>query len=215
MILSKEGVLTAIYSNNKPIGISFSFLSDKIMFFAITSFDIDYMRYNLGHITIMKLMNWCFDNGFDTYDFSKGKYEYKDRWTNNSYNYECHILYDSSSLVSRIRANIFESYFVIKQYLRDKNVNKLYTQFKYRLKAKDFDKAQNYLIEKVDNFPNDLNDYILIDINEECYVDIRYNLFEHLYSSPEKVKSLKIFKTESSIYYVVGEKNKLKMSLVN
>jgi len=214
MILSKEGVLTAIYNNNIPIGISFSFLSDKIMFFAITSFDIDYIRYNLGHTTIIKLMNWCFDNGFQVYDFSKGQYEYKDRWTNNSYNYECHILYDSNSLMSKLRANFYKSYFGFKQYLRDKNVNKLYTRFKYQLKSKNFDKVKDYLIEKIEVFPDNLEDNKLIDINNEFYVDIRYNLFQHLYTNPERVRNLKIYKTENSIYYIVGEKNKLKMSPV-
>lgn len=214
MILSKEGVLTAIYSNGKPIGISFGFLTDSIMLFAITSFDIDYLRYNLGHTTIIKLMNWCFDNGFNVYDFSKGQYEYKDRWTNHSYNYECHILYDSSSLASVFKATYYEKYFKLKQYLRDKNVNRLYTQLKYKIKPKAFDEVKKYTIEKLDKLPENLESFNVINIEDEKHVDARYNLYQYLYLNPEKVKELKVFQADNNTYFVIGEKNKLVMSLV-
>jgi len=211
MILSKEGVLSVIYSNGIPIGVSFSFLTDKILLFAITSFDIDYYRYNLGHTTIIKLMQWCFDNGYTVYDFSKGEYIYKDRWTNHSYDYCCHILYDSKSLKSKLIAKGISSYFSFKQYLRDRNVNRLYYKMRYVFRSEKTEQlSDRYKVIKIEatEIPDDLN--VLIDVYAEEYRQMRAELFDFLYGSPEKVEQLKIYKSNNA-FFVVGEKNTLKL----
>lgn len=211
MILSKEGVLSVIYSNGIPVGVSFSFLTDKILLFAITSFDIDYYRYNLGHTTIIKLMQWCFDNGYTVYDFSKGEYIYKDRWTNHSYDYCCHILYDSKSLKSKLIAKGISSYFSFKQYLRDKNVNRLYYKMRYVFRSeKTQQQSDRFKVEKIElaEIPENLTE--LIDIYAEEYRQVRTELFDFLYGNPEKVEHLKIYKS-NDVFFVVGEKNTLKL----
>lgn len=212
LINSGEGVLTAIYDAGKPIGISFGFLSEKTMFFAITSFDIDYMKYNLGHTTIMKLMQWCFDNGYEVYDFSKGQYEYKDRWTNLTYNYECHILYDSTSIIARARALYYTNYFKLKQFLRDRNINRLYTQLKHKLKGNDSISIAKFSIEKLEALPETISEKNSIDIKEDAFVDVRYHVYQFLYNNPEKAKDLKVFQAANkNIYYVLGAKHTLRL----
>lgn len=211
MILNKEGVLSVVYSDGIPVGISFSFLTDKILLFAITSFDIDYYRYNLGHTTIIKLMQWCFEKGYNVYDFSKGEYIYKDRWTNHSYDYCCHIIYDSKSLKSKIVAKTISNYFSFKQYLRDKNVNRLYYKLRYIFKSeKTQQQSDRFKVIKIESseLPDDLNK--LVDIYSEDYRQVRVGLFDFLYGSPEKVEQLKIYKF-NDVYFVVGEKNTLKL----
>lgn len=211
MILSKEGVLSVIYCNGIPVGISFSFLTDKILLFAITSIDIDYYRYNLGHTTIIKLMQWCFENGYNVYDFSKGEYIYKDRWTNHSYDYCCHIIYDSKSLKSKIVAKTISNYFSFKQYLRDKNVNRLYYKLRYIFKSeKTQQQSDRYKVNKIDTteIPDSLSEQI--DIYAEEHRQVRVELFDFLYGSSEKVKQLKIYKSNDE-FFVIGEKNTLKL----
>ncbi|WP_353777538.1 GNAT family N-acetyltransferase [Winogradskyella sp. 3972H.M.0a.05] len=212
MVVNKEAVMTAIYNKDMPIGISFSFLSDSILLFAITSFDIDYMRYNLGHTSIIKLMQWCFENGYNVYDFSKGEYIYKDRWTNHDYDYQCHILYDSKSLKASLTANYYAKYFKLKQYLRDKKVNRLYTQLKFKLKNKQDFTIQAYNIEKLES-KFDSNNKEIINLQDEGYASLRYALYQYLYLNPEKVDAITCYKDNASgAYYAIGEVNKLMLT---
>ena len=131
MILDREAAIAVVYDKSTPIGISVSFVSDNILFFAITTFDTDYIKFSVGHILIMKLLDWSINNGINIFDFSKGEYDYKTSWMNRSYNYECHILYDSNSLKSILTAFITQFYFKFKQFLRDKKVNYLYSKLKF------------------------------------------------------------------------------------
>lgn len=214
MILNKEGVLTVIYNEDKPIGISFGFLTDDIMLFAITSLDIDYLRYNLGHTTIIKLMSWCFENNFSVYDFSKGQYAYKDRWTNHDYFYECHILYDSKSIKATAIATLYSSYFKLKQLLRDKKVNRFYTQLKFKLKNKENFSTESFKIMKLENNKLNLNPDKLINIEDNQYDSLRASLYEYLYLNPEKAINIKIYEQEKGeLYHAVCENSQLKMSL--
>lgn len=210
MILSKQGVLTAIYSNGKPIGVSFSFLSKRVMLYAITSFDIDYMRYNLGHIIIIKLMSWCFDNGYHTYDFSKGQYEYKDRWTNHSYHYECHVLYDSKSIKASIIAIFISRYFKLKQFLRDKNVNRLYTKLKFQLKKKEAFSTKYFKVSMIENMKFLKSSDAIVNIEDVKYDSVRLALYNYLYLKPEKAKNIKIYEKEK-IYYAICQNSQLKI----
>ncbi|MBU2938631.1 GNAT family N-acetyltransferase [Lacinutrix sp. C3R15] len=216
MLQEKRALLITICNNDKPIGVSLSFLSDTTMFYAITSFDTDYYRFNLGHTTIIKLFNWCFENGYTIYDFSKGEYEYKNRWTNMEYVYENHILYDSKSLVASAVAKFVKSKYELKQYLRDKNVNEKYVKIKFLLKGK---KAKTvvrraYSIEKLKEIKV-LDTMVLIDLQHEKYSFLKPIVFDELYKNPEDISVLNIYaikNLDKDGYCVVGEKNKYKIT---
>ncbi|MFD2823601.1 GNAT family N-acetyltransferase [Lacinutrix iliipiscaria] len=211
MLHEKRALLITICNKNQPIGVSLSFLSDTTMFYAITSFDTDYYRFNLGHTTIIKLFQWCFDNGYTIYDFSKGEYEYKNRWTNQEYTYENHVLYDSKSLVATLVAKFIKAKYELKQYLRDKNVNEQYVKLKFLLKGKKSNTTYNksYSIVKHAKI-QDVNNMQMIDIETEEFSFLKAIVFDELYKTPEAFSGLKIYKTndlDNSSYYVVGEKN--------
>jgi len=214
MVSKKEAVLIVVYDDGTPVGVSFGFLSNSIMFYAITSFNIDYYRFNLGHITIIKLMQWCFDNGYKTFDFSKGLIDYKERWTNSVYDYECHILYDSKSFKSRLTANITYAFFKFKQYLREKNINKLYNKIKFILKKKT-DKIIVKPLESVNLEKEDIDLKTLIEIDKSAneFEVIKAPLFDYLYRFPEKIDDIKIYKSKdlSKEYYAIGKTTNLKL----
>lgn len=215
MVLKNEAILNVIYNNDIPIGVSIGFLSDNVMFYAITSFDIDYSKFNLGHTSIIKLMQWCFDNEYKVFDFSKGQYDYKDRWTNQQYNYNCHILYDSKSIKAVSIATLIQSYFSFKQYLRDKKVNYLYSKLKFSLKNNN--KKENvpyYIIENLKDEIVDLEGFVEIVIQTPEYSFLRAPLFDYIYKSPEKISIIKLYKSDktSTLYYAIGVKNNLKIT---
>ena len=134
MIRSKLAMVIFINRDNIPIAMNFNFLSDEILFYAVTTFDADYEKYKLGHVNIMQAIEWCFENNLKIFDFSKGESEYKSRWSNEKYSFQCHVLYDSGSFYTTIIANVISSYFKFKQYLRKVGVNILYSKLTYVMK---------------------------------------------------------------------------------
>lgn len=205
MVLEKEAVISVIYNDKTPIAVSIGFLSKEVFFFAITTFDIDYIKFNLGHTIIIKLNNWCYENGFKVFDFSKGKYDYKDRWANHEFDYECHILYDSKSVSSRIMATGTQSFFKIKQYLRDKKVNYLYSKLKYIFKnrPKKIDRTK-YSILNIEEIIIDKAELRQVDIESHEYSFLKASLFDYLYNNPINMSDVKIHKSNSELFYAIG-----------
>lgn len=211
MILEKRALLIAIYNEDEPIGVSLSFLSETTMFYAITSFDTDYYRFNLGHTTIIKLIQWCFKNGFTVYDFSKGEYEYKNRWTNREYTYENHVLFDSKSVVASLVARFVKYKYELKQYLRDKNVNEKYVKLKFLWKGKKSKVAPRlqYDVIKLD-VKKEVKGMQLIDLKSKTYSFLKAMVYDELYRKPEPISQLSVYKridSSNGLYYVVGEEN--------
>lgn len=218
MLIEKRALLITICNMGKPIGVSLSFLSDTTMFYAITSFDTDYYRYNLGHTTIIKLFQWCFDNGYTIYDFSKGEYEYKNRWTNKEYTYENHILYDSKSIMATLIANYVKVKYTFKQYLRDKNVNEQYVKLKFLFKGKNasVNHKRKFSIVKSE-IVEDVSQMQLIHLNTDEFSFLKAIIYDELYKNPEAISELKFYKTnnlDKEFYYVKGETNSYKI-LIN
>ena len=134
LILEKKVVFNVINDGDTPIAMSINFVYDDMVAIAIRSFDISHYKYNIGNLEIYKLIEWCIDNGISILDFSKGKADYKDRWSDTLYAFECHVIYDSKSLISILTANSISSFYRTKQYLRDKNINLWYTKVKFKFK---------------------------------------------------------------------------------
>ncbi len=134
LILEKKVVFNVINDGDVPIAMSINFVYDDMVAIAIRSFDIAHYKYNIGNLEIYKLIEWCIDNNINILDFSKGKADYKDRWSDTLYAFECHVIYDSKSITSRITANSIAFFYKTKQYLRDKDINLWYTKVKFKFK---------------------------------------------------------------------------------
>lgn len=215
MIIEKKALLSTVEDNDVPIAISFSFLSDNILFYSTPTFDIDYLKFNLGHTSIIELLKWCFDNNFTTFDFSKGEYVYKRRWANKEYNFNHHVIYDSSSIIALMFGVYLTNYFKFKQYLRDKKVNFMYSKFKYVLKNKKTEKENiaQYRVEELDEQAN-LDSYNLIDIYSNSYSFLKSTVFDCLSSNPEPINGVKIYANDQeNMFLVNGKLNKYKILL--
>ncbi|WP_299109716.1 GNAT family N-acetyltransferase [uncultured Winogradskyella sp.] len=134
MILEKKVALFVIYDSGNPIAMSFNFVYDENLVVALRTFDINYSRMGLGNIEIYYLIEWCIENKIKILDFSKGESDYKERWCDEEYFYEHHIIYDNKSLIAKTTAKTIASVYSFKQYLRDKNINTMVTKWKYKLK---------------------------------------------------------------------------------
>lgn len=207
LILENKASFNVLYVDEDPIAISMSFLSDKELFFAITTFDIDYRRYNLGHILIFNMMKWCYQNDILIFDYSKGEYDYKKRWSNKSYSFENHIIYDSKSFKSRLIGGYLYNYFVFKQFLRDKKVNTLYSKAKFIFKKEEM-KLTNVRFKRLNNFSLSSENYEKIERGYTKKIiklkNIKGAVNDVLYSNPPVgIDNIDLFKSKVSEVYLL------------
>nr|WP_279309204.1 GNAT family N-acetyltransferase [Psychroserpens sp. SPM9] len=206
MLPEQKASLLVIYNEDTPIGITLNFHSETVLFETITVFDSDYYKFSIGKTSIIKLLEWCFEHGYRISDFSKGDFDYKHKWGNLAYDFDYHILYDSKSLLSTLRANYVARFFKIKLYLRTKKVNELYRKFRFIVRGenKNFsDKAhEDFTFEKLESFSADEN-YTLIDFKSKTYTFLLQFIYTFLFANPEPVDQIKVYKHQEEESFVI------------
>lgn len=210
LILQKKASLFVVYNNDKPIGVTLCYFSEDILFDAITVFDIDYYKFHLGSITIMKLIEWCTENAIRTLDFSKGYFDYKTRWCTKTYDFEYHIYYDNKSLKSKMLAYMIKQFYDFKQYLRDKSINEKLHRLTYKLKGekqsseKQF--SYNFSATDVTERSSSLD---FVDIEGNGNNALKLMVYDFLYLYEEHYDNVKLFsfKSDETKYLITGNKN--------
>ncbi len=216
MINNKKASLFVVYDNNKPIGITFNYHFDSILIEALTVFDIDYYKFNIGHTTIYKLLEWSFNNNITLFDYTHGDFDYKKRWSDNRYQKHHHLIYDSSSVLCNILAFGIKKKFDFKRILRDKKIIKKYNDFVYKwsnINAKKSTRQDRFKIDLIDKEDLDYNQSDLINIYDENQMSLRKAIFDYYYKSPELILNVEFYKCNSSenCFYAIGLKNNLRL----
>ena len=207
MLLEKKAALFVTYNKETPIAITLLNFSDTIAFDTIRVFDIDYSPFRLGTTSIIKQIDWCIANGIKFLDFSKGYYEYKERWATTTYNFEYHIVYDSKSIVSKITMHITLLFFNFKNYLRDKNIHKKFHQLTFALKN-NTKKTEKTVPVKNNTSPvkENLKEISIFDVKNEYL--LKY-VYDFLYKKSEKLNDVRLYKitNQQNYYYIKGLQN--------
>tara|TARA_R110002050_G_scaffold296426_1_gene456398 strand:- start:45499 stop:46740 length:1242 start_codon:yes stop_codon:yes gene_type:complete len=216
LILEKKASLFVVYNDKTPIAIRLNYYSETIIFDAITVFDIDYNKFHIGKISIMKMLEWSFEKEYKIFDFSKGYYDYKESWSDLKYDFEYHLYYDSSAIISTLIAKSIAAFFKFKQYLREKKLNEKLHKITYRLK-----KASKETQIQVDEIQKDLS---LLDKNMLEEIDIEINhtflkkhVFDFLFLTSEHLNDLTIYQVKNedeNTFFIKGKKNN-KLIVVN
>ena len=193
MINNGEALFFVMSVENKPISISLSFLSKNILFYAIPVIDIDFFKFNIGHTSILKLFEWCIDNKFQIFDFSKGGGVYKSKWATNNYFYEHHIIY-SHKISSILLANLLKNYYNFKQNLRNKNVNTKIQKLKFNKKIEN---DNTYYI--ANDFETDSSGFEEIENYKFENPKITSALNEFLYKNSINFNDVKIYTNQNNL----------------
>jgi hypothetical protein len=201
LILEKKASLFVVYNKETPIAITYNYHTEDALIDAITVFDIDYSKFNIGYLNNLKLLNWCFENNIKTLDFSKGYFDYKKRMCTRQYDFEHHIIYDKTSFISTLKAHTYHNFFRFKAYLRNKKFDVKFHKFTYKLKNKKQSKIDVEITElKTLPSPNEL---IKIDIKQDTNYSllIKYiNNFLYLVIKPyNEIESFKV-KNRTGVY---------------
>lgn len=158
----------------------------------------------------MKHLEWYIDKKFKIFDFSKGEFDYKKRWGNMEYNFEYHILYDSSSLKSKLISLFISKYFDLKQFLREKNIHTFFHKVIFLLKGNKKRKGnvKNFEITPVKSIENE-GSLSEININDEEYSFLKRHIYDFLYKYSENIKGIKVYTIAKSAksFVIVGISN--------
>ncbi|NNL15086.1 MAG: GNAT family N-acetyltransferase [Flavobacteriaceae bacterium] len=209
MILEKKAALFVVFENSNPIAITFNYLSDNILFHAITVFDTDYSKFHLGKVALLNLFSWCFKNSIQVFDFSKGHFDYKTHWKDKCYDFDYHVYYNTTSLRSKITAFVILNFFLFKQFLRDRKVNLILHKLTYWFKneTKRIKSIPEFRFEEITQ-PYKERDLLKIDFPSDGLSALKPAANEFLFLNREKLKDLDIFqlKNDQSNYILKGKK---------
>ncbi|MFK7782900.1 GNAT family N-acetyltransferase [Psychroserpens sp.] len=218
MLEEKKSSLLVIYNDETPIGITLNFHAEDVLFETITVFDPDYYKFSIGKTSIIKLLEWCFENNYRISDFSKGDFEYKHKWSNVAYDFDYHLIYDSKSLSSILKAKYAEVYFKLKLYLRRKKVNELYRKYKFMLtggsEASNISANQVLKFEKIEAFDQSSSDYVKISCEDDATSHLLQFMYTFAFANPEPIDNIKIYRavTDEKQYVISGSKKAQKIT---
>lgn len=208
MIRNKEASFFVVYENKTPIGINLNYHSQKTLFKAITVFDVDYSKFSIGKLSVLKIMDWCFENGYQVSDFSKGDFDYKRIWSNTIYDFHYHILYDSSSIISLLCGKGIVFFLKTKLLLREKGVNTLYRKILFKFKGNSQAsqvKTGHYKMNPIEKSEISIIEENL-DLNEESYQFLKRYVYDFAFKYPEPISNIKISKASNCTYLIQGSK---------
>lgn len=217
MILEKKAALFVVYAEGDPIGVMLNFIGGKTVYHAITVFDIDYSRFNVGSTGVMKLLEWCYENNFEILDFSKGDYEYKKRWTNQAYAFEYHILYDKRSLRACALAFYLRLYFGLKRLLRELQLNKVFHKITFLLSNRKGTEINAPDFEFLETTTNG-GALALDPVDKEAkeWHRLKRAVFDFLYFNGEVLKNIKLYAVRGQHnQYLIKGSNQQKLVLIN
>lgn len=216
MLLEKKASLLIIYRDKTPIGVTLNFHSEDVLFETITVFDPDYYKFSVGKTSIIKLLEWCFENNYKISDFSKGDFDYKHKWSNVIYDFNYHILYDSKSLKAVLTAHFIELFYKTKLYLRRKKVNELYRKLKFMMQGKPKESFDNAAVkfEKLDSFDASSNNYQVLNYELEEYSFLLQFVYTFAFANPEPIEHIKVYRSilNSHEFIISGSKNSQRIS---
>jgi len=210
LIKKKRASLFVIYEDDKPILINIAHHWENLFYDFMVSFDIDYSKFSLGHISLYKQLEWCFNNSYEIFDLGPGEYHYKKRWSNRAYNLSQQVVYEKHNFLSELTANAEIVLTLIKKHLVSKKAKNYLKSIKKAIRKNNF-KVFEFSTSDITKQDFDLQNYTKINYKNEDYAFLRKILFDFLYSKTEHKDDVLVFKniTESNRYIFKGKKNNM------
>ncbi|MCK0156867.1 GNAT family N-acetyltransferase [Cellulophaga sp. F20128] len=210
LINEKRACLFVIYDRGIPISIAFNPILNKTLYGYMRSYDINYSKFYLGFIDLIWQLEWCFENNIEVFDLLKGTYSYKSKFTDSTYFFQKHIVYNSKSIVSISIAAMYsiklKSFYYIIKLLKKCSVDTVYHHYKQRKeKSKLTPKNKSYISTEIDYETNLFDSLSTIDINKEAYSFLRKPIYDCIYTAKESINSVLVYKNNNA-YILKGEK---------
>ncbi|MEP5912880.1 MAG: GNAT family N-acetyltransferase, partial [Flavobacteriaceae bacterium] len=225
LIHEKKCSMLVIYHDDKPIDITLSYHFNGIFYSGISSFDIDYSKFGLGHISIYKELEWALDNDYKFFDLTYGGNTYKKLWSNCDYLFENHIFGKKKSISGLLVFTVSILYVQLKKLLKKLNVHLLYLYLKNSLSPKKNQKNKSLspkMEYSVEHFSCPIDpalklDFENIDISSKTSGIVLRPIYDFLYVNQEKYNNITLAKQnlQNNSFYILGEKKWAKVSTNN
>ncbi|MEB8347222.1 GNAT family N-acetyltransferase [Flavobacteriaceae bacterium KMM 6898] len=219
MILDKKASLFVIYNGEEPIDICLNYHHQNILDNAIRSYDINYSKFRLGYIDILKQLEWCFENGAEIFDLSFGDFEYKRKWCNEVYDFETQIIYNKSRFEYKAIAFGIMQLNKLKAHLKKKNVHLVYHKARKLFNRKievDTNKSKILFdVTEIETIPK-METLSQIDIRSDKYEFIKRPVYDFQYLNFETSQNIKVYNPINfpEVFIISGKKKCLKIELL-
>lgn len=214
MITEKRANLFVIYDGDKPISIRINMCKKNIVYYILSGYDIDYSKFHLGFIDMIKNIEWCINNSFEIYDLLKGYDYYKSKWSTKTHDYYNHIIYNSNSIATLL----IGQYFTIKDSIKYKiystlKAYNLHTKYKIIKRLafgiNNFTNKKKPLTVQIENDKKNTSQTIKIDIEKNNDFEfLRKPVYNLLFLNNESINNVTISK-------FINSKNTFKVQFKN
>jgi len=212
-LLNKEAALYVIYHHQEPISIRINMIKENLCFYLMSAYDINYAKFHLGSIDMMKNIAWCIQNGMVSYDLLKGYDYYKKNWMTQSFDYYNHIIYKDKNKRAHLYANyvklktqmLYQGYYSLKKINADVHYKRL-KQHLYTLRTQ---KKKEHKIMGVDALLFEPSMGIEIKLMQaEKYEQLKKIIFDFLFTSQQSLEEVTVYKAKDTKdhYLVKGKK---------
>ncbi|UII76134.1 GNAT family N-acetyltransferase [Flagellimonas sp. HMM57] len=217
LILDKQAYLSVLYDGKKPISICLNLIYDTVVYGCIKTHDIDYAKFSVGFIDLIKQLEWCFDNHFEIFDFLKGDYDYKAKWVDGEYFFQKYIVYDEKSIIIKwVALGIIKKYELLYRFARWVKHFNIHTQYrsyrasKYYRKTKSYDQRR-LAIARINRVPEKVT--AQVDMGNIEHAFLKKPLNDFLYSNKCHSSTVSVLKDEinSNIFYIHNSKEAIKI----
>ncbi|WP_203258680.1 GNAT family N-acetyltransferase [Hyunsoonleella ulvae] len=215
LICKKKANMLVIFNGNDPISIRINMFLDNMAFYIISGYNIDYSKFNLGSIDMIKNIEWCINNKFEVYDLLKGYDYYKKKWSTTLYYNHTQLLIPKSKwwlYPAMVIINIknrckFSTFRVIKRtniYTSIKKIKKV----KFALKHKEQDIPQ--LSEKKKSNKG-FDNFEVILYKEKDYAFLKKHVHDFLFETNENLSNITLHHSldNTNHYQIIGDKVRL------
>ncbi|MCF7560797.1 GNAT family N-acetyltransferase [Sabulilitoribacter multivorans] len=201
-IVNKKASLFVIYDEDRPIEISLNYHFDKILFSYISSYDISYSKFGLGHVEIYKQIEWCINNNYILFEMGVGGMDYKRRWSNNIYQFKHYIVYNKPT----IKVKLLILKFQLKEYLKSKKLNEVSLRLVGKTK-KQVETTNNAECKEITKKENTIKtDFSEIEFTNKTYNFLNKYVHDFLYTTENHKSDLKVFKKSNQNTFMLEGK---------
>ncbi len=203
-IINKTASLFVIYNDKEPIEVSLNYHYDKVLFSYVSSYNVDYSKFGLGHIEIYKQVEWCTKNDYILFEMGVGGMDYKRRWSNNIYRYYHYIAYSNRGILAGIY-NVFK--YRAKEYLKSKKPEKALKRTKKQNKGINTTLVPSKIVTINDNLIKKICNATEVDYNDDLHGFLKRSVFDFLYTTIDHISNIKTYKINNREYLIKGKNN--------
>lgn len=200
LINKKNASIFVIYNEKKPIQITVNLHHNKICFWHIPIYNIDYAKFGLGHTGLIKQLEWCLNNNYEFLDMGIGEFEYKNKWSNYSFDLETHIICHKKSPVNNLIAKALTNIFKYKYYFESVLIKR--SKKKLKNKKRESNIPNKISVLEVTDDINISNLEVLSIDKLDNYKNLRKSVNDFLYLKQVHIDSIIVYKKNKDTFFI-------------